>query len=234
MMDVGIWGEKRVAFDSVRFGIGATRLYCELCEQHGWDGTVYAAGRGCRQDDWEYPDSPEECYRFARGLFNRKHMKPFEFPSVIVGFRVPIFVARQIRTYQNTAIERSARACEPMEFNDKFLPPPEDPIFPITVDALEKYTALIQQGWKRQEARRVWTVDFLTKVYHRIHVRQAFDMFDERLDAAAQGETQNVIKSFYKIVKHCFPVLMQVYEESKGDEWKAKFLAETTTEKMIV
>lgn len=234
MVDVELWGQQKQEFNSIRFEIGKARLSCELCERHGWDGTVYAAGRACRRDDWDYPDNPEECYRFVKGLFKRGHMKPFEFPSIIVGFRVPIFVARQIRTYQNPAIERSGRACEPMEFDQRYLPTPNDPLFENTLNAVEKYKDLIAAGWKRQEARRVWPVDFLTKVYHKVHPRQAFHIFDERLDPAAQGETQEVIGCFYQIVKHCFPVLTRVYEESKSDEWREKFLTTKTTKEIAV
>lgn len=219
---------------TARVGVGSTRLLCVLCERHGFDGTVYAAGRACRTNGWNYPESDEECYRFVKGLYKRDHMKPFEYPALIVKFQVPIFVARQLRTYQNTAIERSQRACEPLELDAAFQPTPDDPLFEVTLDAVEKYKKLIAQGLKREEARRAGTVDFLTQVYHKIHIRQAFHIFDQRLAPEAQSETQEVVKSFYQIVKWNFPILTRVYEESKSDEWKAKFLTETTTEKMIV
>ena len=152
--------------------------------------------RTCKHGESVPRKTPEENNRFAAALWKAGHGSVFEFADCVYKVKAPIFVARQLMRYRtgkycekslrSTAVERRK------EENDVY-----DSHYNACVDF---YKALIAQGVKREEARRVLPLDSPTCYFFKIDARNLLHLLEERTSHAAQFETRETAEAMKQLI----------------------------------
>ena len=199
-----------------RVTIDDNGTFVEALDRYGTDDTFYQIARVCTGKGFhEQTDDDEKRGEFIARLIRQGHLRPFEFAGIVVGIRCPIFVERQLRTYRKPDMERSLRMCEPIEKIEGVRI--QSHYDYERVNAINRYKKEIENGAKREEARRILTLDTLTEVASYYTIRSLFHVFDERLHPAAQSETRRYVTALLEIARELFPQTIKAYEESRDD-----------------
>lgn len=157
-----------------------------------------------------YKEDGEKDFRLVKMCYDAKHMSVFEFASITYYVRTPIFVARQLMRYRCASyIERSLRCCDPISLESRDSNNFCDTAY---IDALGRYEKLVESGVKKEEARRVLTLETPTEFLWQMNLRELFHVFDERLALSAQLETRNCVEQMYDIYTQTFKSLADIYE----------------------
>lgn len=197
---------------NIKDNLGSVRLL----DVYGSDKSIFQYSRVCTGNGFNSePANEERLEAFIKSLIKNKHLRCFEFCGIIVGVRCPIFVERQLRTYRKPDLERSLRLCAPIELEEQSSEN-QDTIGNTKNYLLEQYKHLRNVGLKREEARRVLSLDFATEVISFYNLRSLFHVFDERLAPSAQSETTEFVKALYELTKTSFPLSIKGYENARG------------------
>lgn|GEM_PF-6137573 len=197
-----------------RIEIGDNGAFVEALDAYGSDETFYRIARICTGKGFhDSTDDEEKLGAFINRLVKQKHLRTFEFAGIIIGIRCPIYVERQLRTYRKPDMERSLRMCEPIELVDgmKVL----DAYDNERLNAMKHFQERIMLGDKREDARRMLTLDSMTEVASYYTIRSLFHVFDERLHPAAQRETRKYVAAIYEIARELFPLTIKAYKDNK-------------------
>lgn len=159
------------------------------------------------------PSLTADCERDAtkdratiRNCFNAGHMSVFEFVDATVFIECPIYVARQIMRYRCASyLERSLRRCEPLEANIE-------------------YQDLIARGVSKENARAVLPLSTQTQFYMKANLREWFHIFDERINTAAQAETNYLVQRIKEALKDAYPLLIELWEDKRKTKTSAENL----------
>lgn len=219
-----------------RIEIEETGGFVEALDSYGTDATFYRIARVCTGKGFhDATDDDDKRAEFIARLIRLKHLRPFEFAGIVVGIRCPIYVERQLRTYRKPDMERSLRMCDPIEIAEIGKPTATqacelikgrangnfgDEIARLGRFSVYMYNALREDGLKREEARRVLTLDTLTEVASFYTVRSLFHVFDERLSSAAQSETRKYVEAILEIARELFPQTIAAYENERKEKTK--------------
>lgn len=222
-----------------RVEIEETGGFVEALDSYGTDATFYRIARVCTGKGFhDATDDDDKRADFIARLIRLKHLRPFEFGGIVVGIRCPIYVERQLRTYRKPDMERSLRFCDPIEIAGVGTPTTAQGAELIKAQtggnregvegeisrhgrfSVYMYNVLREDGCRREEARRVLTLDTLTEVASFYTVRSLFHVFDERLSSAAQSETRKYVAALLEIARELFPQTIAAYENGRkgGDK----------------
>ena len=168
--------------------------------------------------DVENPDEAVKRVTLAVACFKQEHFSVFEFAEMVFLVRCPIFVARQLFRHRNgTFMEKSLRYLTPPKLDGSQKDDPFDPFHDyrgVYADALKTYNELIEAGECKERARAVLPLCTPTAFLWKINLRSLFNVFDQRLNPAAQKETREVVRKMYDLVKPYFPNIFRVIEEA--------------------
>ena len=163
--------------------------------------------RGCKYSAPPMKTADANDY-LVKGLLKSKHLSVFEFADVTFRVKCPIFVARQLMRYRTGKYcEKSLRATGVERRAE------EKDIFDVHFNScVDFYQALIAQGYRKEEARRVLPLDTPTAYYFKIDARNLLHLIEERSTAATQAETRETVAVMRDLVKLAAPRFAAVVE----------------------
>ena len=169
--------------------------------------------------------SNETLHRFFKSLLCRDpaHESPFEFASLRVEIKAPIFVARQLHRHRVTSImERSLRYNEavPEYYTPKLDSYTWQEYEFIMQNQISSYKILLELGVPKEQARGVLGTAFYTQWYLQANLREIMHILNIRTDSAAQWETQQYAKAIEQAFYELFPIVYKAWKGTpeEGDE----------------
>ena len=169
--------------------------------------------------DVENTDEAVKRVTLAVACFKQEHFSVLEFAEMVFLVRCPIFVARQLFRHRNgTFMEKSLRSLEPTQFKptsyaDETTTSAEDIYDHAYCVSYEAYKRLLECGEQKERARAVLPLATPTEFLWKINLRSLLNVFEQRLDPAAQKETREVVGKMYQLVKPYFPNIFHVIED---------------------
>lgn len=160
-------------------------------------------------------------------LAEHEHFSPFNHTFITVRVKAPIFVARQLVKHEYMPWNEVSRRYvdSPPEFyepewrrrpdssikqgsgEDMILPPESDGAYSEAVLAsLRAYDQLLKDGVAPEQARAVLPQNMYTEWYWSGTLKAFAKMYNLRIDAHAQKETQFIAQECGKIIAPLFPV----------------------------
>ena len=177
----------------------------------------------------------EQDKKLIEYLLKHKHMSPFEFTSVVLHIKAPLFVARQwFRhrigvSYSEKSMRYSAADAE--FYIPKYLRG-QDNLYNkqgssntvlkkkyLTIletqmrNSVDTYQMLIDAGVAKEMARLVLPTAIYTEFYFKANLRSLMHFLDLRLDSHAQFETVEYAKAVDAIFKEYFPTTYKAYKK---------------------
>ena len=164
--------------------------------------------RTCKHGDNVPQATQEQNDKFIKGLYLARHLSIFEFGDVLFKVTVPIYVARQLMRYRTGKYcEKSLRATQPARRLS------EKSVIDVHYNACyDFYKALINQGYKREEARRVLPLDTTTVYYFKIDLRNLLHLIEERTAPGAQSETRKIVEGMKTLLLDANPRLQGLFD----------------------
>lgn len=149
--------------------------------------------------------------RLCVTLMKSKHLTPFEFFSVVVRFRVPLFVARQLMRYRcGTYLEKSLRRTPPAKIKN-----PKSATSKYYNSCVDLYNAKVKAGEPREIARAVLPMVTPTEFLCRWDYRELCHIFDERISKDTQAETRAVVYLLYEKLSRLDPDFIDAYTAAR-------------------
>ena len=153
--------------------------------------------RTCKYGDNPPPKTEEQNDNLIRSLLVSKHLSVFEFVGATFKITAPIFCARQLMRYRTGSYcEKSLRATTVERRAE------DGTAYTAHYNAcVDYYNALIAEGEKKEEARRVLPLDTPTTYYFKIDGRNLLHLLEERTSKATQWETRAIAEAMRELVK---------------------------------
>ena len=163
--------------------------------------------------------SNETLHRFFKSLLCRDpaHESPFEFASLRVEIKAPIFVARQLHRHRVTSImERSLRYNEAVP--EYYTPELDSYTWQeyefIMQNQISSYETLLELGVPKEQARGVLGTAFYTQWYLQANLREIMHILNIRTDSAAQWETRQFAEAIKAVFCVTFPNVFDAWQDS--------------------
>lgn len=169
----------------------------------------------------EDPDEAVKRVTLAVACYKQEHFSVLEFAEMVFLVRCPIFVARQLFRHRNgTFMEKSLRSLEPsapkrISDADETTVSADDLYERAYCLSFETYKRLLECGEPKERARAVLPLATPTEFLWKIDLRSLLNVFEQRLDPAAQKETREVAGKMYDLVKPYFPNIFRVIEDER-------------------
>lgn len=145
-------------------------------------------------------------------LYKNKHMTPFEFGSMWFLIRCSRACHSQFLQYRTaTRLTRGQRYTKPIEIEEKL------DVEPFMYDAMTEYMIRLENGERKEDARRMLPMDTLTDFYFRINIRNLLHFFDERLHKTAQKEIRTLAEMMLEETTKYFPYTISVWKKYGGE-----------------
>lgn len=203
--------------------------YVKFTHCGGKEEEIIKSARMSTQKGFQGWDQDKKLLKY---LWDNKHATPFEFCTLSVQIKAPIFVARQVfrsRTFSYN--ELSGRYSElPESFympklkyqdtknkqgSDGYLS--DEEANPIVLECIEHhkkafalYRTMLQAGVSREQARIVLPVSIMTEWRMCGNLRNWMHFLSLRLDSHAQQETRELAKGIASILKPLYPNTWEV------------------------
>lgn len=167
-------------------------------------------------------------------LMRNQHMSPFEMVDFTFHIKAPIFVARQWFRHRTASVNEISARYSVMA--DQFYTPDvarkqsttnkqgsgdhvDDPqkchdIYQQAYQAAySAYTALLEEGVSREQARLVLPVGLYTEFYWKQNLRNLLHLLQLRLDSHAQAEAQEYAQAILALIEPVAPATVQAWRE---------------------
>ena len=197
-------------------------------------GDEYDIPRIARVSTGSQNKGQEKDRKLIEYLLQHGHMSPFEFVSVVLHVKAPVFVARQwFRHRLCSYSEKSMRysVAEADFYIPKYLRGQDNKYNKqgssnvvlkkkyLTVletqmrNSVDTYQMLIDAGVSREIARAVLPMSVYTEFYFEANLRTLMHFLDLRLDSHAQFEMVEYARAVDAIFKEYFPVTYEAYKK---------------------
>lgn len=140
----------------------------------------------------------EEDLKLLYKIISYKHLSVLEFSNILYQIECPIYIARQLMRYRcSSFLERSLRACGPMEFDS------------------EAYEKALAEGMKREDARAVLPLSTRTRFLWMVNLRELLHIAEERLSPAAQPLTREIVQGMVGLAECYFPHVIKYWQKTR-------------------
>ena len=207
-----------------------------MAESGAMDSAIVQAARISYGGEAKDPEKDKGLIRY---LMRNRHTSPFEMVELKFHLKMPIFIARQWMRHRTASInEYSGRYSEikdefclfkpyelrmQSEVNKQSSDPIKD-VLPEAVVLCEKatvladkaydaYSAAIDAGLAREQARTVLPLSCYTQFYWKIDLHNFFNFVKLRADRHAQLEIQEFAEACYDLVKPLCPIACEAFED---------------------
>lgn len=152
----------------------------------------------------------EDNVNTVKNCFNGGHMSVLEFLSVTFEIECPIFVARQLMRYRTfNYIEKSLRRTKPEKIDN-----PQSEIELHYNYCVDKYYSLLEQGYKKEDARQVLPLSTETTYIFQANLRNLYHMFVERSTPGTQHQTRTLVDFMKCKLFNKYPELQEILKLS--------------------
>lgn len=171
-------------------------------------------------------------------LMRNQHMSPFEMVDFTFHIKAPIFIARQWFRHRTASVNEISARYSVMA--DQFYVPVARKQSPTNkqgsggpVDnpqrchdlynqaysaAYAAYSALLEEGVSREQARLVLPVGLYTEFYWKQNLRNLLHLLHLRLDGHAQDEAQQYAQAILGIIEPVVPVTVAAWRQQHDSQ----------------
>lgn len=144
-------------------------------------------------------------------LIKEHHTKPFCHPQVVLFLKMPIFVARQLRTHQVGMVwsEKSLRYTEAAP--ECYIPESMCDLMTVNLvnQLLQHYKDLVKIHVPKEEARTILPLGIYSEFRLTASLQGLLHLLEQRDTPHAQFETRQYARAIKQILRPLFPVTMQ-------------------------
>lgn len=205
--------------------------FVRLVDHYGSDSRIVQAARVSYGAGTK---TVREDSKLIHYLMRNRHMSPFEMVDFIFHIKAPIFIARQWFRHRTASVNEISARYSVMA--DQFYVPEvarkqsatnkqssgehvddpqrcEDLYQQAYSAAYSAYTALLEEGVSREQARLVLPVGLYTEFYWKQNLRNLLHLLHLRLDSHAQDEAQQYAQAVLTLIEPIAPVTVEAWRQ---------------------